>query len=430
MRISKITRSGAALAVAAALTMTGCSTKATNDDSASTGAAGSPGSAGGVKTDVGVSASEITLGSLTDTSGVFKILGLGITQGNQMWADEVNTAGGICGRKIKIESSDTGYSVEKAIPLYAKMKPDVLGFVQLLGSPLLAALKKPITEDKIAAIPASWASSNLDVPNVVMVGPTYDVEIINALSNLQSTGKVKDGDTIGHIYIDSEYGKNGAVGSKYYTGKHKMKLVEAKVTSTETDLTAAVTSMKASGVKAILLTTAPAQAASALGVAKAQGLNVPFYGSAPTFAPQLLDTPVADVLMSGQYTTSSVQIPVSGTAPKVKEITAAFKKAHPDQTETHGPNLGYASGLVWGAILKQACSDGDLTRDGILKAVRKTTVDTQGLTPPLDFTRPGEPSTRAMFLLQPARVPGGLKLVSPTPLASAEAAAYKTPFQK
>ncbi|NHN56909.1 ABC transporter substrate-binding protein [Calidifontibacter sp. DB0510] len=421
-------KTAATAAVAVTMALTGCSTKANNGGS--NGGSGAGGGNGGVKTDVGVTDKEITLGALTDLSGVFKVLGLGITQGNQMWADDVNKQGGICGRQIKIITSDSGYSAEKAVPLYNQMKTKELGMIQLLGSPILAALKKSMVADKMAAIPSSWASSNLDVPNVVMVGATYDIESINGLSRLQKAGKIKDGDTIGHIYIDSEYGKNGALGSKYYASKHKMKLVEATVTSTQSDLTSAVTKLKGAGVKAILLTTTPAQTASALGTAKAQGMTVPIYGSGPTYTPQLLSSPVAGLLTSGQYTTDALQVPFNSDLPKAKEIAAQFTKEHPDQTPTYGPMQGYAFGLVWGAILKQACSDGDLTRAGVLKAVRKTTVDTQGLTPPLDFTKPGQPSTRSMFVYQPAKVPGGLKMIGTGPETSDDAAAYKTPFQK
>lgn len=425
MRTQKLAASLAATTVAITLTLAGCSTKA----STSSSDGGSGGGAGGVKTDVGVTSKEITLGALTDTSGVFKVLGLGITQGNQLWAQEVNKAGGICGRQIKVITADSGYSADKAVPLYNQMRTKELGMIQLLGSPILAAIKKPMVDDKMAAIPSSWASTNLDVPNVVMVGPTYDVEMINGMSYLQKEGKIKDGDTVGHIYVDSEYGKNGLLGSKHYASEHKMKLVEASVTSTETDLTSAITKLKAQGVKAIMLTTTPAQTGSALGVMKAQGLNVPVYGSGPTFTPQLLDTPVASVLTSGQFITSALTVPYNSTLPKAKAIAANWEQTHPDQVATFGPIQGYAFGLVWGSILKQACSDGDLTRAGVLAAVRKTTVDTQGLTPSLDFTKPGEPSTRESVMLQPAKVPGGLKLIGDGNYESADAKSYKLPFQ-
>ncbi|MDQ2825745.1 MAG: ABC transporter substrate-binding protein, partial [Actinomycetota bacterium] len=320
---SKMSRSVIVSAVAVAVALAGCSSKAG-------GGASGGGTGGGVKTDIGVTATEITLGNLTDLSGVFKILGLGITQGTQMWAADVNAKGGICGRQINIVTADHGYSAEKAVPLYNQSKANVLGYVQLLGSPILAALKKPITDDKVAAVPSSWASTNLDVPEVVMVGTTYDVEMINGMSYLLAQGKIKEGDTVGHIYVDSEYGKNGLRGSKYFAGLHQLNVVEAKVTSTDSDLTSSITSLKGAGVKAIMLTTTPAQTASAVGQAAAQGLAVPLFGSNPTFTPQLLATPAAAALTSGQFITAAGIQPFNSPAPVVKDLATKYKAKYQD----------------------------------------------------------------------------------------------------
>ncbi len=425
MGTSKLGKGAIVSSIALSLVLAGCSNKA-----ADTGGGGGGGGDNAVKTDFGVTDTEITLGNLTDLSGVFKILGLGITQGTQMWAEDVNADGGICGRQIKVTSSDHGYSAEKAVPLYNQSKADVLGYVQLLGSPILAALKKPITDDKIAAVPSSWASTNLDIPEVVMVGTTYDVEMVNGMSYLMEKGKIKDGDTVGHIYVDSEYGKNGLLGSTYFAGKHNMKIVEGTVTSTDADLTSTITKMKSSGVKAILLTTTPAQTASAVGQAAAQGLMVPIFGSNPTYAPQLLDTPAAPALTSGQFITAAGIQPFSSEDPKVKELATAYKAKYKD-TPTFGPLVGYTFGQTWGTILKGACDAGDLTRQGVLDSIAKTKVDTEGLAPSeLDFTQPGSPSTRAVFLMKPDKVEGGLSLVETEPYESPEADDYKTPFQK
>lgn len=76
--------------------------------------ANQPSAAGGVKTDKGVTDSTITLGIMGDTTGVFKNLGAGLNAGNQLWADDVNAAGGICNRQIAIETVDHGYKADTA----------------------------------------------------------------------------------------------------------------------------------------------------------------------------------------------------------------------------------------------------------------------------------------------------------------------------
>jgi ABC-type branched-subunit amino acid transport system substrate-binding protein len=410
-----------AVALAAVLALSACSTKA--GDSGSSGADGS-----GVKAGKGVTASEITLGVMTDKTGVFKNLGLGITQGNELWAKDFNTAGGVCGRQVKLETVDHGYKADTAKTLYPQIEPKVLGFVQLLGSPVVAALKQNIASDKTVAAPASWSSELLDNPYVMIVGTTYDLEIIDGLSYMQELGNLKDGDTIGHVYIDGEYGKNGLRGSQFYAKKHNLTLKEVKVTSTDNDLTNIVTGLKGDGVKMIVLTTTPTQTGSALAVNKALGLNVPVLGNNPVFDPVLLKSPAANAL--DKLTVVASSVPFSADIPKAKDVAAKYKAAY-KETPNGGIPYGYAVGEVWGAVLKKACENKDLTRDGIAAALKQTTsASTENLVAALDFSKAGTPATRQVYAATPdASAEGGVRYVKPL-FEAPEAKEYVAPHQK
>ncbi len=45
------------------------------------------------------------------------------------------------------------------------------------------------------------------------------------------------GDTIGHLYLEGDYGENALAGSKFAAGEHDLKIVEQKITPAETDMT-------------------------------------------------------------------------------------------------------------------------------------------------------------------------------------------------
>ncbi|GAB3160332.1 ABC transporter substrate-binding protein [Amycolatopsis sp. NPDC004378] len=414
-------RTHLAAALAAVLALSACSTKA-ND-------AGSSGSdSSGVKTGKGVTASEVTLGVMTDKSGVFKNLGLGVTQGNELWAKDFNAAGGVCGRQVKLEEVDHGYKADTAKTLYPQIEPKVLGFVQLLGSPVVAALKQNLATDKAVAAPASWSSELLDNPYVMIVGTTYDLEMIDGLSYLQEQGLLKDGDTIGHVYIDGEYGKNGLRGSQFYAKKHNLTVKEVKITSTDSDLTNVVTGLKGAGVKVIALTTTPAQTGSAVAANKALGLNVPVLGNNPTFDPQLLKSPAASAL--DKLTVVASSVPFSADLPKAKDVAAKYKATY-KETPNGGVPYGYAVGEVWGAVLKKACDNKDLTRDGIAAALKQTTsASTDNLVAALDFSKPGTPATRQVYAATPdATAEGGVRYVKPL-FEAPEAKEYVAPHQK
>jgi ABC-type branched-subunit amino acid transport system substrate-binding protein len=407
--------------VALALVASACSTKAKkNDDGGGSGG-------GSVKAGPGVTDSTINLGVLTDLSGVFAVLGKSITQGAQLYFDDLNKAGGICGRTVKLNIKDDGYDVQKAVGLYADMAPNVLGMEQLLGSPINAALKQNVETDKMFTIPVSWASTILDNPYNMIVGSTYDYETINGISWLMKNKGIKAGDAIGHIYLQGEFGEDAYLGSQFAAKQAGLKLVSAQITTTTTDLSSQVASLKSKGVKAILLTTTPTQTASAAAVDAASGLNVPLLGNSPVYVPQLLKTAAGPALEKFLYVAASWDA-YSGDSAGAVKVRNAYKARFAKEVPNGGVDWGYGGAIAYATVLKKACDNKDLTRDGVQAAFRQTSsVDTEGLFPTLDYSHPGDPATSQTNVAQAdAKAEGGLTVVQPF-TASDLAAKYVTP---
>jgi ABC-type branched-subunit amino acid transport system substrate-binding protein len=72
-------------------------------------------------TDQGISASEIVVGTHQDLSGPIKVWGVPVSNGMKMAAEEINAAGGIHGRKIKLILEDSGYDPKRAVLASQKM---------------------------------------------------------------------------------------------------------------------------------------------------------------------------------------------------------------------------------------------------------------------------------------------------------------------
>jgi ABC-type branched-subunit amino acid transport system substrate-binding protein len=248
------------------------------------------------------------------------------------------------------------------------------------------------------------------------------------LDYLLEKGDIKKGDTIGHIYIDGEYGANGLAGSKYFGEQNDVKVSEAKVTSTDTDMKALVTKFKGEKVKAIVLTTSPAQTASAASNNAQLGLNVPMIGNSPVFAPALLDTPAAPALTKLYVVASAV--PFDSNVPKAKEIATKFTSENPDIKPSFTVQYGYAQGLIWGQILQKACDTKDLSRAGINAALKASNnITTDKLVSDLDFSKPGSPSSRTVYIGQVDKnSPGGLKQVQALKEFK-DAKTYKAPHE-
>ncbi len=373
----------------------------------------SPGAAA-VKTDVGVSATEIHLGVLTDLSGQFNALGKGSVQGLQLYWDQTNAAGGICGRKVTLDVKDHGYNAQTAVSLYAGMKDGVLGLNQSLGSPMTTALLPSLLADHMLTEPVSWASSLLKNPYIIMDGTTYDLEIINGVSWLMKEKGLKDGDTVGYIYQEGEYGQNGFTGGQYMAKQHNLKLIEQKIKGTDTDMTSQIAAIKAAGAKFILMTSGPKQSASAASVAASQSYDVTILSSNPGFAATILDGPAKAALEKSFYVVGSAA-PFSGTAPGVGKVRDLYIKKYPTEVPNASIIFGYAQAQIFAKVLTAACSAGDLTRDGLLKASQTLNkVDTDGLVATLDYTKAGAPPSREVYVAQAnSAEKGGLKEIQP-----------------
>src|SRR5207244_1228097 len=75
----------------------------------------------GAATARGVTDTEIIIGTMTDLSGVTAVQGVNNANAMRMAFDEVNTRGGIHGRKIKWIVEDNQYIVPKAVQAMNKL---------------------------------------------------------------------------------------------------------------------------------------------------------------------------------------------------------------------------------------------------------------------------------------------------------------------
>src|SRR3954467_14059088 len=97
----------------------------------------------------GVSKNEIVIGTEQDLSGPIVAFSKQLKNGMEMRVEEVNAAGGINGRKLKLIVEDHGYDPKKAVLATQKLvqKDKIFAMVGLIGTaPAMAAM--PILFDK------------------------------------------------------------------------------------------------------------------------------------------------------------------------------------------------------------------------------------------------------------------------------------------
>ncbi|MFF5262099.1 ABC transporter substrate-binding protein [Actinomadura viridis] len=391
----------AALSLTVAAAAAGCSGKA----------AGGGGS-GDVKAGPGVTKDTITVAALTDLTGPYAALGKGVTQAQKLYYDQLNAAGGVCGRKVELVVRDHGYDVQKALAAYSEVGPRSAALPQVIGSPITIALRQRVENDHLLTLPQAWSHTLLGSKYIQLTGTTYDLDIINGVDYLLRAKGIKEGDKIGHLYLEGDYGQSALAGAEYAARKAGLTLVEQQVKATDADMTAQAGAFRKAGVKAILVSVSPKQAASLVGVAAATGLNVPFAASNSAYAQQLLATPVGPILQKDYYVVTAGP-PFSSGGQGLKKLAGEYQTAYKGEPLDASVYSGYTTAAIVGEALKKACANKDLTRDGIVGAHRANAGFETGLGgAPMDFTKWDRPASRASYVVKPDKASlGGVKLV-------------------
>ncbi|MCE6996729.1 ABC transporter substrate-binding protein [Saccharothrix sp. S26] len=365
-----------------------------------------------VKTGPGVTDDTISLGVLTDMTGPFSATSLIRIKGYELFLGELNERGGICGRKVELKQADHGYDVNRALTAYFDLEPQVLGFMDVTGAPMTEAIEPDLMQTRALAAPASWSASLLGNPHMMVVGTTYDLDVINGLDHVKRSGAIREGDTIGHVYVDSDYGRNAVEGSTFAAQQWGMELV-AKAVPETADVAAQVGELRAAGAKAVFLSTSPQQTATAVATAERLGWDVPFLVNAAGYDPLILDSPAAAAVVKRVRVVSPIA-PFATDLPGPRAVAEAFTREFPDLEPTGSVDHGYVIGVAFAAVLRKACGERDLTRDGVLRAFQDTNeVDTGSLTGTLRFSLVGRPSATQSYISRPdPATPGGLAVIA------------------
>ncbi|MEV6239191.1 ABC transporter substrate-binding protein [Lentzea sp. NPDC051838] len=358
-----------------------------------------------------MSPESISLGVLTDMTGPFKGSSVFRIRGYELYLDTVNKRGGVCGRRIELKQKDHAYDVQKALDGYFELEPQVLGFIDVAGQPMTAAIEPDLMQTRALTVPGSWAASLLGNPHMMIVGTTYDLDIINGLDYYKRRGLLTTGDTIGHVHLRGNFGDNALEGSRFVAENWNMKVSEQAVTETTANLTEQITALKTAGAKVLALSLTPPQTAAAVGIAAQLGWQVPILSSAVSYDPAIMESPVAPVFAKQVLLTSPVA-PWSADVEGVRELRAGYQERWPGEPGTLNTVHGYTVAMAYVAVLEKACAKKDLTRDGVLRAFHDTnSIKAKGLTGELRFSLVGRPSATQSYMSRPDKsVPGTLKV--------------------
>ena len=309
----------------------------------------------------GVTATEVVLGMHTDLSGVGATYGVSSSNAARMRFEEINEAGGVGGRKIRLIVEDHGYQVPKAVQACNKLinRDKVFAFVAPAGTPMNnACFKEQLPAGVPNLFPLSAARSMFEPFDRLKfyAAATY---VDQVRSGIDYFARTKGKKAVCVMYQDTDFGKEVVEGAEQQTRKLGIKLVESTAHKpTDQDFTAPITKLRAAGCNLIVMGTIVRDSIVPYTTARKAGWNdVDFLGTSAVYdvvvgAAQGMDGFHGMALTEMPYPDSKVA--------SVRTFVESYRKKFNIE-----PNIGAVYGYV----------AADLTVQGLKNAGKDLTLD-------------------------------------------------------
>jgi ABC-type branched-subunit amino acid transport system substrate-binding protein len=316
----------------------------------------------------GVTDTEIVIGSHQPLSGPAAPLGIPAANGMRLRVDEVNAAGGIHGRKIRVIIEDTGYQQDKAAQAADKLleRDKIFAMVGALGTPMnMVVLPRQLEKGVPNLFPLSAA--------VEMYEPLHKYKFSLALpyhyqarALVSYLAKTKGYKKFASLYQDDDFGLNVVKGVRDQVKDMRLELVsETTYKRGAREFSSQIAQMKAAGAQAVILGTVIAETIGAKVEARKAGWNVDMGVTTAGYASETAE--LAKGATDGLYGIGQAEIPYEDAATgEVKKWVERYK-AKFNITPSIFALLGYGAMDIAVEGLKRAGKE--LTSDSLSKAL-------------------------------------------------------------
>ncbi len=212
----------------------------------------------GANAQSGITDTTILLGQTAPTKGPFGPLATAFTLGINAHLNEVNAKGGVNGRKIKLLSLDDDYTVDKAVVNVNKLikEDNVFALLGVFGTPITGAAIEIAERERVPLLGPYTGADSLRKENrryYFSVTASYVREIEKMIDHMV-TLNIK---SIGVMYLNSAFGKDGLAGAQTAMQKHKLSpAAVVPMESNGSDVEAAVSAMLKANPSVIILASA------------------------------------------------------------------------------------------------------------------------------------------------------------------------------
>ena len=339
--------------------------------------------------DPGVSDTEIEIGDVNIMTGPAAFVGRGVSLGSKIAAGEINAAGGINGRKIKILTEDDGYIPSRSFQALTKLLEEdgIFALNGTSGTANVLAMMPLITENNLPTVVTTAPSALIYKParpSVFTFGASYSDAFYAQLKYIHDHSEPKN-PVYAIIRQDDDFGQEVEAGYeravKEFGVKDGIRLRFKKGTS---NFAAEMAQMKQAGVNVLANGGIFAGAANILSEARKLDMDIQ---SADVWSEGIpasakLAAPAGYDYLVGDY--------VALTGPAVEKFLAMAKQFTTPEELAGVSRYTFVTyvGLKSLAHAMQECGK-ELTRACTIDKLRQTkNLDTGGLSAPVNFDNP------------------------------------------
>jgi branched-chain amino acid transport system substrate-binding protein len=319
----------------------------------------------------GVSANEIVIGTAQDLSGPIVNFSKATVNGMRMRVEEINAAGGINGRKLRLVVEDHGYDPKKAVLAAQKLVQQDKIFAALgsIGTPTAVAAMPIYLDAKVAHLfPLSAAREMFEplAPLKFSFAATYYDQIRAGIKRLVKEKGLKK---ICTLYQDDDFGTEVMKGAEQ--GLKDLGMTYAERTTYKrgaTEFSSQVAKMKEAGCDGVVMGSIIRETIGTIATAKKLDWNPVFVGTTASYSDIIHK--LGGAAVNGFYSTCTVNNPYADDpSPKVREWFAAYKARYsedPSVFSVYGWEIINMFGIAATAAGK------DLNPDTLNKAIEST----------------------------------------------------------
>ncbi|MGE4239160.1 ABC transporter substrate-binding protein [Ramlibacter sp.] len=317
----------------------------------------------------GVTKDEIVLGFIVDLSGPIAYGGKQARQGMQMRIDEINAAGGIHGRKLRLIAEDNGYDVKRTVLITQKFvnNDNVFAALYTFGS-AHAVAAMPILYEKnvVNFMPGTGSRLMFEPPQrlgFAGIQPAYDLTV----AGVRHLVKQKPNAKVCTVYQDDETGLEFLRGTET-----ALKALNMPMTTTAsykrgtTDFSSQVARLKSAGCTLVVNGSLVPQSVGIVNEARKLDFNPDFLVGEIAYSNQLLELGAKAV--EGMYAVHGLEMPSPDASEKrARDWYARYVAKFGDTPGSLNPLYAYLSVDLFAQAAQKAGPN--LTPDAFVAAM-------------------------------------------------------------